>query len=132
MAPASKPTAAELEILAVLWEQGPSTVRQVYDALAARRDTGYTTVLKLMQIMAEKGLVSRDESVRAHRYQAQRPRQETQRQLLADLIDKAFSGSPALLVQQALSMRRASGAEIAEIRRLLDETSTTKTRKRTK
>ncbi|MEZ5356933.1 MAG: BlaI/MecI/CopY family transcriptional regulator [Bryobacteraceae bacterium] len=115
-----KPTAAELEILGILWERGPATVRDVHSILNARRETGYTTVLKLMQIMTAKGIVRREESSRAHLYEAVQPRVETQKQLLVDLMEKAFSGSPAMLVQQALSARKASAKELAEIRRILD------------
>jgi predicted transcriptional regulator len=116
-----RPTDAELAILSVLWERGPSTVRDVHDALAGKQDTGYTTVLKLMQIMTEKGLVVRDETQRAHVYEARVTAQKTQRQLLADLADRAFGGSPARLVMQALSGRKASAEELSEIRGLLDQ-----------
>ena len=116
-----RPTDAELAILRVLWEQGPATVRQVHDALAGTRETGYTTTLKLMQIMAEKGLVTRDESARTHVYRARRSRDETQRQLVSDLLDRAFGGSAAALVMQALSAQPASAEELREIRRLLDD-----------
>lgn len=115
-----KPTEAELAILRVLWAGGPSTVRQVHEQLAGARDVGYTTVLKLLQIMAEKGLVRREEQGRAHLYRAARSEQHTQRQLLDDLLERAFGGSAATLVLQALSSRRASAGELAEIRRLLD------------
>lgn len=115
-----RPTDAELAILRVLWERGPSTVREVHDALAETQDTGYTTVLKLMQIMTEKGLVVRDETQRAHVYESRSSEQKTQRQLLADLADRAFGGSPAKLVMQALSGRRASAEELNQIRLLLD------------
>jgi BlaI family transcriptional regulator, penicillinase repressor len=115
-----RPTDAELEILKVLWERGPSTVREVHEALAASRETGYTTVLKLMQIMARKGLVERDEDQRAHVYRASEERDRTQRRLVDDLVDRAFDGSAADLVLNALGSRRASAAEVAEIRKLLD------------
>ena len=117
----TRPTDAELAILGVLWEQGPSTVRQVHDALAATRETGYTTTLKLMQIMAEKGLVSRDESARTHIYAARLPQIETQQQLVNDLVDRAFGGSAAALVMQALNANTASPDDIAEIQRLISE-----------
>ncbi len=120
-APPPRPTDAELEILRVLWERGPSTVRQVHDDIGAARDTGYTTVLKLLQIMAEKGLVDRDESQRSHVYRARHTEEETQRQLLQDLLARAFGGSTEKLVMQALSTKRASKAELDEIRRLLDK-----------
>ncbi|HUP47805.1 MAG TPA: BlaI/MecI/CopY family transcriptional regulator [Thermoanaerobaculia bacterium] len=116
-----RPTDAELAILGVLWERGPSTVREVHAALAGKQVTGYTTVLKLMQIMTDKGLVVRDESQRAHIYTARHSAQKTQRQLLADLADRAFGGSPAKLVMQALSGRKASAEELTAIRELLDE-----------
>ena len=116
-----RPTDGELEILRVLWERGASTVRQVHDTLEARRPAGYTTVLKLLQIMTEKGLVRRDESERAHVYEARVPREETERQLVGDLLEKAFSGSASALVMRALSSKKTSPEELARIRRLLDE-----------
>lgn len=115
-----RPTDAELAILRVLWERGPSTVRDVHEALSDTQATGYTTVLKLLQIMTDKGLVVRDESQRAHIYEASESQQRTQRQLLADLTDRAFGGSPAKLVLQALNGRKASAEELGEIRALLD------------
>jgi predicted transcriptional regulator len=116
-----KPTAGELEILDVLWRlAAPATVREVHVELNAHKATGYTTVLKLMQIMAGKGLLDRDEAERAHRYTPRLKQQQTQTQLLRDLVDRAFHGSAAMLVQQALAAKRASPAEIAEIRELLD------------
>jgi len=115
-----RPTDAELAILNVLWERGPSTVRDVHDALSSVQATGYTTVLKLLQIMTEKGLVVRDETERAHIYEARYSEQRTQRQLLADLVDRAFGGSPAKLVVQALSGRKATADELSAIRELLD------------
>jgi predicted transcriptional regulator len=119
--PLPRPTDAELAILRVLWERGPSTVRQVHDALASARDTGYTTSLKLMQIMAEKGLVTRDASSRTHVYAAKLTRGETQRQLVSDLVDRAFGGSAAALVMQALNAQTTTPEEIAEIRQLIRE-----------
>jgi predicted transcriptional regulator len=116
-----RPTDAELVILRVLWDRGPSTVRQVHEALADARETGYTTTLKLMQIMAEKGLVNRDESARTHVYTASATRQRTQRQLVSDLMDRAFGGSAAALVLQAISAHPASPDEIEVIRKLIDE-----------
>ena len=115
-----RPTDAELAILSVLWERGPSTVRDVHAALSASQDTGYTTILKLLQIMTDKGLVVRDESQRAHVYATKLSEQRTQRQLLGDLLDRAFGGSPAKLVLQALSGRKASAEELTAIRELLD------------
>jgi BlaI family transcriptional regulator, penicillinase repressor len=116
-----RPTDGELEILRILWERGASTVRQVHETLEARRPAGYTTVLKLLQIMTEKGLVRRDESERAHVYEARVPREETERQLVGDLLEKAFSGSASALVMRALSSKKTSPEELARIRRLLDE-----------
>ena len=115
-----RPTDAELAILAVLWERGPSTVRDVHDELNLHTATGYTTVLKLLQIMTEKGLVVRDETQRAHIYEARYSEQKTQRQLLSDLVDRAFGGSAAKLVMQALSGRKANPDELMLIRNLLD------------
>lgn len=116
-----RPTDAELAILRVLWSRGPSTVRQVLDALAEERGTGYTTVLKLLQIMAEKGLVARDESDRTHVYEPRYSESDTQRQLVDHLLDRAFGGSAMQLVMSALSSRKTSRKELAEIRRLIDE-----------
>ena len=116
-----KPTDAELAILRVIWEQGPSTVRHIQQILDRARPTGYTTVLKLLQIMTEKGLVRRDESERSHVYRARFSEDQTQRQLLGDLLDRAFAGSTSRLVVQALSSRKASAEELAAIRKLLDE-----------
>ena len=115
-----RPTDAELAILSVLWERGPSTVRDVHEELSRTQATGYTTILKLLQIMTEKGLVVRDESQRAHIYEARYSEQRTQRQLLGDLLDRAFGGSPAKLVMQALSGRKANSDELNLIRNLLD------------
>jgi predicted transcriptional regulator len=122
MTPADRslPTGAELEILRVLWRSGPATVREVHDAFGPRRRTGYTTVLKLLQIMHQKGLVSRDEAERSHIYRARIGENATQRRLLRDLADRAFGGSAASLVMQALSSEKASDKDLAEIRRLLD------------
>jgi len=116
----SQPTSGELEILRVLWHRGRSTVRDVHEALRERR-VGYTTVLKLLQIMTEKGLVKRDESQRAHVYEARVPQEQTETQLVRDLVDRAFGGSPGRLVMQALSSRKATPEERDRIRQLLDE-----------
>jgi BlaI family penicillinase repressor len=116
-----KPTEGELEILKVLWERQGGTVRDVYESLSRRRPTGYTTVLKLLQIMTEKGLVVRDEEQRAHVYRAKMRQEQTQRQLLGDLLDRLFNGSPSQLVMQALSSKRTSPAELARIREMLDQ-----------
>lgn len=116
---ARKPTDSELAILRVLWTRGPSTVRQVAEALG--REAAYTTVLKLLQIMTEKGLVRRDESERTHIYRAAYTEDQTQRQLVTDLLDRAFDGSAAKLVLQALSSNTASPQELEEIRKLLNK-----------
>jgi predicted transcriptional regulator len=113
-----RPTDAELAILRVLWRLGPATVRQVKEDFG--NDTGYTTALKLLQIMTEKGLVTRDESQQTHVYQAALPERETQRQLLRDLMDRAFGGSAKQLVMQALSTKRASAEELGEIRKIIE------------
>jgi predicted transcriptional regulator len=117
--PHRKPTDAELGILNVLWERGPSTVRQVAEVLG--REAGYTTVLKLLQIMTEKGLVTRDETARTHIYAAAYSEDQTQKQLVSDLLERAFGGSAAKLVLQALAANRATPEELAEIRKLLDK-----------
>ena len=117
----SNPTEAELEILNILWEDGPSTVRRVQEKLNEIRKTGYTTVLKLLQLMMEKGLVVRDESTYAHIYQARLEKEQTQRKLMDDLLERAFGGSAMRLVVQALSTRKASPEELAQIRKLLDD-----------
>ena len=118
-----RPTDAELEILRVLWDRREATVREVHEEIAKSRSAGYTTVLKLLQIMTDKGLVRRDESERAHVYRARLARQDTERQLVDDLLDRAFGGSASRLVMQALAGRAASPDEIAEIRKMLDEAS---------
>ncbi|RYZ40499.1 MAG: BlaI/MecI/CopY family transcriptional regulator [Myxococcaceae bacterium] len=113
-----RPTDAELAILRVLWDRGASTVREVHETL--QDGSGYTTVLKTMQIMTEKGLVMRDEAQRAHVYSARVPQESTQRQLVTDLVDRVFGGSPARLALQALSTKKTSPGELAELRQLLD------------
>ncbi len=115
-----KPTDAELRILQILWDRGPSTVREVFDALPDN-DSGYTTVLKTMQIMTEKSLVTRDESNRSHIYKAKRKAEQTQRSLVKDLAARAFGGATNKLVMQALKAKKVSATELAEIRELLDE-----------
>jgi predicted transcriptional regulator len=117
--PTPKPTEAEIDILQVLWRRGPSTVREVHAALGAR--TGYTTVLKLMQIMSEKGLLLRDERGRTHVYRPAQAETQMQRRLAGELMNKAFGGSARKLVAAALSSRRATPAELDEIRKLIDE-----------
>lgn len=116
-----QPTESELAILQVLWQHGPSTVREVQEHLSEDEATGYTTVLKLLQIMHEKGLVMRDESQRAHIYEAAAPQEDTQQQLLDDLLDRAFGGSAEKLVMRALTSKRVSAGELEEIRALLDQ-----------
>lgn len=116
-----RPTQSELEILAVLWDLGAATVREVQQALDARRPTGYTTVLKLLQIMTEKGLVRRDVRERAHVYAPKLPREKTEQQIVGDLLDRAFGGSSSRLVMRALSSRRATPEELDRIRELLNE-----------
>jgi BlaI family penicillinase repressor len=117
--PRRKPTDAELAILRVLWEQGPSTVRQIHDVLSRDRALGYTTALKLLQIMTEKGLTTREILGIQHVYSASLGEEGTQRQLLRDLIERAFGGSTSKLVMQALAAKKASPEELREIRRLL-------------
>jgi BlaI family transcriptional regulator, penicillinase repressor len=119
--PVPRPTDAELAILRVLWERGPSTVREVHDEMSSTHDTGYTTVLKILQIMTDKGLVVRDESQRAHVYATRESEQRTQRQLIGDLIERAFGGSPTKLVMQALSATKASAEELTQIRAMLEK-----------
>lgn len=118
---ASRPTEAELAILQVLWELGPSTVRQVQDVLESERGTGYTTTLKLMQIMFEKGILRRDDSQRSHVYTPAVSRQKTQRHLVGDLLEQVFGGSAQQLVMQALATKKATAEELKEIRELIEE-----------
>jgi BlaI family transcriptional regulator, penicillinase repressor len=115
-----RPTDAELAILRVLWQEGPATVRRVRDVLDRTQPTGYTTVLKLLQIMTEKGLVERDESRRTHVYRPSRGEEQTQQHLVGDLLGRAFGGSASKLVMQALAVRRATAEELAEIRKLIE------------
>ncbi|MGP0075245.1 MAG: BlaI/MecI/CopY family transcriptional regulator [Bryobacteraceae bacterium] len=116
-----RPTDAELEILTVLWSRGPSTVRDVHENINKRKPAQYSTVLKFMQIMAEKGLVRRNEKQRAHVYEAAQPREWTQQRLAGDLLQRAFGGSAKNLLMGALSSRKASKQELAELRKILDE-----------
>jgi BlaI family transcriptional regulator, penicillinase repressor len=116
-----KPTASELEILRILWSRGPSTVREVYESLSETKDLGYTTVLKLLQIMTTKGTVRRNETQRAHVYEAGIPAEQTKRQLAGDILQKVFEGSASQLMMHALAGRRASREELEEMRRLLDD-----------
>ena len=119
--PLQKPTVSELQILQVLWERGPSTVREVHDALQEEKALGYTTVLKLMQIMTVKGLVRRNEEQRAHVYEAQQPAEKTKRQFASDMLQRVFDGSASQLMMHALAGRKGSREEAEELRRLLDE-----------
>ncbi len=119
--PSSRPTDVELQILGVLWQRGPSTVRQVHDSLAAQRDTGYSTTLKMIQVMREKGLLTRDESVRPQLYRAAESKTQTQLQMLDDLAQRAFGGSAKKLVMRMLAARRVSAEELAEMQRLIEE-----------
>ena len=116
-----KPTEGELAILRVLWRRGASTVREVLEDFNQTQETGYTTVLKMMQIMTEKGLLDRDDRDRTHVYSPRVAEEETQKQLLGDLLQRAFHGSAKNLVMQALSSRKASREELAEIRQLLND-----------
>lgn len=127
---APKPTDAELAILRILWDRGPSTVRQVHGALARERQAGYTTALKMLQIMTEKGLVQRDERDRTHVYRPRLSEEQTQRQLLRDLLDRAFGGSSRKLVMQALATRRASAEELRDIRHAIDSARSDKEARR--
>jgi predicted transcriptional regulator len=117
---AIKPTESELEILQVLWHKGQATVRDVHEELSKSRDIGYTTALKLLQIMFEKGLVSRDDSSKTHIYQAAVSKEKTQKQMVGKMISTLFSGSPSELVMQALGNHKASTEELDEIQKLLD------------
>lgn len=118
--PPPKPTASELEIFHVLWNRGPSTVRAVLDALSEKKSLGYTGVLKFLQIMTAKGMVRRDESNRAHVYEAVRPAEQTKRQLAKDMLQRVFEGSASQLMMHALAGHRPSPEEIEELRRILD------------
>jgi len=114
------PTQAELAILSILWNLGPSTVREVHNALSSKQ-TGYTTVLKQMQVMVEKGLLARSERYRSHVYEARLPKEQTQRQLAQNLLQRAFDGSTKNLVLGALSSQKVSASELAEIRQIIDQ-----------
>jgi len=116
-----KPTPSELEILQVLWERGPSTVREVHEALGDKRPIGYTSVLKLMQIMTAKGTLRRNEQQRAHVYEAVQPAEKTKRQLALDVLQRVFDGSASQLMMHALADRKASREEVDELRRLLND-----------
>jgi BlaI family penicillinase repressor len=116
-----QPTDVELAILRVLWQRGPSTVREVYLALQASRDTGYSTTLKMMQVMLEKGLLQRDDSQRPQVYTPSQPEEQTQRQMVNDLLQKVFGGSARKLVMRAVESERVSAQELAEIRKLIKQ-----------
>lgn len=115
-----KPTESELEILRVLWAKSTASVREVHEELGKNKDVGYTTTLKLMQIMHEKGLVKRDDSIKTHIYQALVSREKTQKQMVGKMIDTLFGGSPTELVMQALGNHKASAVELEEIQKLLN------------
>jgi predicted transcriptional regulator len=115
-----RPTDAELAILRILWDRGASTVRQVHETLSRERPSAYTTALKMLQIMTEKGLVRRDDRDRTHIYQSKLTEEQTQRQLVRDLVDRAFGGSASKLVLQALTTKRATPDELVEIRKLIE------------
>jgi predicted transcriptional regulator len=117
----SNPTPSELEILQVLWSRGPSTVREVHDILGATKQIGYTSVLKLMQIMTAKGLVTRSENQRAHIYEAGEPAEKTKQQFATDVLQRVFQGSASELMLHALAGRHSSKEELKELRRMLDE-----------
>ena len=118
--PTRKPTESELAILAVIWDRGAATVREVFNELGEQQGVGYTTVLKLMQIMTEKGLLDKDASVRPQVFKPARPRAQMQKALLGDLVERAFGGSPGHLVLQALALKKSSPEELREIRKMLD------------
>jgi BlaI family transcriptional regulator, penicillinase repressor len=118
---ASQPTEVELQILSILWELGPSPVREIHERLNSAKGTNYSTTVKMLAVMLEKGLVKRDESARPHVYRAAETRQRTQKRMVATLIDRVFDGSSMSLVLQALSSRRASKSDLKEIRRLIDQ-----------
>jgi predicted transcriptional regulator len=116
-----KPTASELEILRVLWTRGPSTVREVHESLSEKKELGYTTVLKLLQIMTAKGTVRRNETQRAHVYESCLPAEQTKRQIAGDMLQRVFEGSASQLMMHALAGHKSSPEEIKELREMLDE-----------
>ncbi len=121
MTKSTAPTATELAILGVLWDQGPCTVRAVHDELSRTESLGYTSVLKMLQVMHKKGLVTRDENQRSHIYQSAQPAEQTQRGLVRELVDKAFAGSAAELVVRALSSKAISQEELDQVREFIEQ-----------
>jgi len=121
MSKENKPTAAELEILSVIWELDTATVREVHEIINARKPTGYTTILKMLQIMNEKGLVERDKTNRAHIYRAKTKQNETGKQMLSDVMQKVFGGSALKLVQQVLETETTTAEDLREIRKMIQE-----------
>ena len=121
MSKQNKPTQSELEILSVIWERETATVREVHDVMNARKPTGYTTVLKLLQLMDEKGLVERDKTNRAHIYRAKTKQNETGKQMLSDVLQKVFGGSALKLVQQVLETETTTAEDLKEIRKMIQE-----------
>ncbi len=121
MSKENKPTAAELEILSVIWELDAATVREVHEIINARKPTGYTTILKMLQIMNEKGLVERDKANRAHIYRAIIKQNETGKQMLSDVLQKVFGGSALKLVQQVLETETTTAEDLREIRKMIQE-----------
>ena len=119
--PKIQPTPSELDILQILWSRGPSTVREIHEVMSESKDLGYTSALKLLQIMTTKGLVTRTEEQRAHVYEAALPAEKTKQQMAADVLQRVFRGSASQLMQHALSGNRSSKKELDEIRQLLDE-----------
>ncbi|MEZ6089209.1 MAG: BlaI/MecI/CopY family transcriptional regulator [Pirellulaceae bacterium] len=119
--PSSQPTEVELRILRILWDNGPCIARRIHDSLQEFKETTYSTTVKMLSVMLDKGLLKRDDEARPQVYRAAAARQRTQRQMLSDLIEKVYDGSAATLMMHALSSRKASADDIAEIRRLLDE-----------
>ncbi|MGN6539369.1 MAG: BlaI/MecI/CopY family transcriptional regulator [Ginsengibacter sp.] len=128
----NKPTESEMEILQILWEEGPSTVREVHDILSGTKESGYTTTLKLMQIMHDKGMLSRNDEAKTHIYSALIKKESVQKQVVGNMIKGLFKGSSAKLVMHALGNHRASSEEISEIKKYLDEMELTETSKKKK
>jgi predicted transcriptional regulator len=127
--PTNRPTRGEMEILAALWDRGPSTVRDISELLNKKKATQYTTVLKLLQIMHQKGLVTRDEQSKAHIYAAAEPMEQTQKFAVTEMLEKMFSGSASRLIQQVLETKAASREELAEIRQMISEAESARGKK---